>query len=649
MRKKALLLSAISICLLLSFVAYELLYSQVPVNSLPQNNNGTQTNDDDTNATLSPTATIKPRAESNQQTNQPNNSNNHGSSKTIYPTTPPTVDPSVPDISSPHQKDHEKASDYTWNTTDVINVALSGNSITTSTPDNTQIEGSKITITSAGNYRFTGSLTDGQIIVNTQDKDTVRLILSNIDISCSNSAPIYVMAAKKTIMFLEENTVNTVKDTKTGNTAEPNAAIFSAADLTIFGSGQLKVQGNNNDAISSKDGLIIKSGIINADALDDGIRGKDYLIIKGGNITVTAGGDGFKSDNAEDATRGYITIEDGSISITSGGDAISARTDATITGGQFTLTAAGGSSGGVGSSLSAKGIKGIVNVTITGGSFTVNSADDCIHSNRTITLTGGLFTLSTGDDAIHADKLITVRGGTIDIVQSYEGLESTDILIEGNPVIHITSTDDGINGAGGNDGSGFKPPPNFPGPGGGFVPGNRTLTINGGYIVITNNGNPDGDGIDINGPITMTAGYVIINGPKPGLAESAIDWEGSFTMSGGFIIGVGSSVMPMTVGQTSTQCGLLLNFRTAKPAGTLIHIQSSTGTEVITFNPVKSFQSIAISSPQLKIGLSYDLYLGGSSTGTLSDGVYQNGVYTPGTKTGATLTLSNITTTRYNL
>jgi hypothetical protein len=58
------------------------------------------------------------------------------------------------------------------------------------------------------------------------------------------------MAAKKTIMFLEENTVNTVKDTKTGNTAEPNAAIFSAADLTIFGSGQLKVQGNYNDAIS---------------------------------------------------------------------------------------------------------------------------------------------------------------------------------------------------------------------------------------------------------------------------------------------------------------------------------------------------------------------------------------------------------------
>ena len=44
------------------------------------------------------------------------------------------------------------------------------------------------------------------------------------------------------------------------DTDEPNAAIFSASDLTIFGNGSLTVYGNNNDGIASKDGLIIASG-----------------------------------------------------------------------------------------------------------------------------------------------------------------------------------------------------------------------------------------------------------------------------------------------------------------------------------------------------------------------------------------------------
>ncbi len=118
---------------------------------------------------------------------------------------------------------------------------LSGNAISTSTPNSSSIQGSKITITSAGTYKISGTLTDGQIIVDIQNNETVRLILSNVDISCSNNAPIYVMNAKKAILVLEENTLNTVKDASTGSTAEPNAAIFSASDLTIFGTGQLNV------------------------------------------------------------------------------------------------------------------------------------------------------------------------------------------------------------------------------------------------------------------------------------------------------------------------------------------------------------------------------------------------------------------------
>ena len=639
-KKKWVLSVALIACLLVSILSYELLFAQSPPNSEPQGDGNEQ-------ATPTPTSTVNPtETPTNGATSTPtptanSNGNSGGSSPTSNPTTSPT-DTVVPDTSSTHEKDHEKASDYVWNNSEVITVALNVNSISTNAPNSSSIQGSKITITSAGTYKISGTLTDGQIIVDAQD--TVRLILSNVDITCSSSAPIYVVNAKKTILVLEENTLNAVKDTSTGSTAEPNAAIFSVGDLTIFGSGQLNVWGNNNDAIASKDGLIIKSGTITVNSLDDGIRGKDYLIIKDGKITVTSGGDGLKSDNANDPTRGYVSVENGVITVTSGRDAIEAQSDATVTGGQLTLTAGGGSVSTISAGSSAKGIKALINVTVTNGAFTINSADDCIHSNRTITINAGTFALRTGDDAIHADKLVTINSGTIDVSTSYEGIESTEIVINGG-TIHITSKDDGINGAGGNDGSGFRPGA----PGQGFVAGNCTLTINGGYIVVTtiygSNGQ-DGDGIDINGPITMTDGYVIINGPTVN-SNSAIDWEGSFKMTGGFILGVGSSGMAMTAGPTSTQYALLLNLRNTRSAGTIIHIQNAAGTDILTFQASKTFQSIALCAPSLTKG-SYSLYLGGSSTGTLKDGVYQNGVYSGGTLI-RTFTISTIVTKLTNV
>lgn len=638
MGKKKLLFFIICVCLVLSILSYELLFNQ----SLSGN--------DDPSPTATPTSTVSPSiSPTNQATSTPTPTSSGTPSVTSNPTSQPTTQPTeapVLETSVPHEPSHEKASDYIWQSTEIIDITLSGNSIFTSMTNTSTIEGSKITITSAGTYRVSGSLTNGQVVVDTQDKDTVRLLLNNVDITCSNSAPVYVISAKKVIIVLQEGTVNNIKDTNRGDTVEPNAAIFSACDLTIYGSGQLNVQGNTNDAIASKDGLIIKSGMITANSVDDCIRGKDYLIIKDGSLTLTASGDGLKSDNVENASCGYIDIENGIIRITSGMDAIDARTDVTITGGQFTLTSGGGSTGIVGPDVSAKGIKGLVNLTITNGNFVVSSADDNLHSNRTITIYGGTFSLSTGDDAIHADNSIVINGGTIDIPKSYEGIESTNITIN-DAIIHITSSDDGLNGAGGNDGSGFQPGPGVGQPGQFFVPGNRHLYINGGYIVVT----ADGDGIDVNGPISMTAGYVIINGPTS-FMNTAIDWEGSFTMSGGFILGVGSagtSMAPaMTAGPTSTQNAILLNFRTTKNAGTIFHIQENDGTEVVTYLPIKQYQSIALCSPLLVKGSSYEVYFGGSSSGTIKDGVYLNGAYTPGNR-NTNFTITNTVTKLVNL
>jgi hypothetical protein len=346
-----------------------------------------------------------------------------------------------------NSKDHENPEDYIWNNSDVIPILLDGNSITVNGPGAT-VKGSQVTITSAGTYSISGILDDGQIAVDSDDKEIIRLILNGTNISCSSSAPIFVKNAEKTIIVLAENTENYVEDgrsyiTEDTGADEPNAVIFSKDNLTIFGDGSLTVKGNVNDGIASKDGLIIAGGTIDVNTVDDAIRGKDYLVIKDGNITVNAGGDGLKSDNDKDATMGYISIEHGTINITAGADAIQAETDVIITDGEITLSSGGGSNSIIEEGTSAKGIKANVSIIIDGGNFIVDSADDDIHSDGSLQINGGTLFISSGNDGIHADSTMEINGGDISITKCFEGIESTAITINGGN-IYITSSDDGI-------------------------------------------------------------------------------------------------------------------------------------------------------------------------------------------------------------
>lgn len=201
---------------------------------------------------------------------------------------------------------------YTYDTSIVVQVNLNGSSITV-VPDVATVSGTKVTLKSAGTYKITGTLTDGQIVVNANNTGNVRIILSGVNIKCSNSAPIYIKDADKALINLADGTVNTLTDGTSYITVdgEPNAVLFSDSELIIYGNGSLNITANYNDGISSDDGLVIKSGTISVKAADDGIRGKDYLIIQDGNITVNSTGDALKSDNETDASIGYITIDSG--------------------------------------------------------------------------------------------------------------------------------------------------------------------------------------------------------------------------------------------------------------------------------------------------------------------------------------------------
>ena len=457
--------------------------------------------------------------------------------------------------------------------------------------------------------------------------------------------------AEAAVIVLADNTANNVTDAANyvfpnAEEDEPNAAIFSNADLTISGNGSLTVTGNYNDAISSDDALTIAGGAITVNAVDDGLRGKDTLLIQGGTINVVAGGDGLKSDNEDDATLGYVAIEGGSINVASQGDAIAAETDVLITGGEFNLSAGGGSGAQIADDASAKGIKGLVNVLIDNGTFVIDAADDALHSNGNITINGGTFTLNTGDDGMHADATLTINGGSITIPTSYEGLESAVITINAGD-INLTASDDGINVAGGVDGSGQMAGPGRGGRGQGG-PGGQTgevttytgsyyLYINGGVILV----NAQGDGLDANGAIEMTGGVVVVNGPTEQM-NGALDYDATFNITGGTLIAVGSSGMAQAPTTSSTQASVLLNI-SGQSAGTLVNIQNAAGESVLTFAPAKAYSSILFSSPDLAQGTEYTLYVGGSATGTEVGGLYTDGTYSGGSEYGSFTQSSMVT------
>lgn len=131
------------------------------------------------------------------------------------------------------------------------------------------------------------------------------------------------------------------------------------------------------------------------------------------------------------------------------------------------------------------------NISIYGGTFNIDTADDAIHRNSNISLSGGNISITSGDDGIHADSSVAIDGGEINITKSYEGIEGAVVTISAG-VIHVVSSDDGINVAGGNDESSIN---GRPGQNNFSASNDNKLNISGGYIVVY----ASGDGLDANG------------------------------------------------------------------------------------------------------------------------------------------------------
>lgn len=511
-------------------------------------------------------------------------------------------------------------------------------------------DGSILTITQPGTYILSGTLSEGQVRVETVDEADVQIVLDGATITNSTGAAIYVKSANSATITLAEGTTNTLSDGETytfeDSEDEPDATLFSKSDLILNGTGTLVIDANYAHAIKGKDDVTIAEGTYDITSVGDAIKGRDSLFISSGTFTIVAGADGLQSTNEEEEGKGILTIESGTFTITAAADGIQAATNLQILGGDFTITTGGGSANSSTTSeawgtwgapteeaatttteetTSAKGLKATGSLAISGGTFVLDTSDDALHTNDTIQITGGDFTIASGDDGIHADNTVTIDDGTIDINQSYEGIEATKIILNGGKIT-LTATDDGINAAGGNDASAVSGRPGentFTS----TAEGAGLLTINGGTLVV----NASGDGLDSNGSIEMNDGTVVVNGPTDSM-NGTLDYDSTFNMNGGTLIGVGSSSMTQSPSSTSAQSFL---FTSSIPlaADEAIQITDPDGEVILTFEASKTGQSLVFSSPELVNGSAYTITTGGTVSGDSATGIYEDTSFSGGSST----------------
>ena len=251
-------------------------------------------------------------------------------------------------------------------------ITLSGTSAA-ATGEHAKVDGTKITIDASGAYLFSGTLDDGQIVVNipdtTADPETVKLYFNGVSITGKTQAAVYVINAENTSVNIMDGTENILSDGTDvyADTTGTTAVVYAKDDITFKsggaeGTGKLKIEATANHGIHCNNdvkftGASVK---IKTDA-EDGVRGKSSVKVKDGKLDINAEGDGIKS------TKGAVEISGGDTEIKAGNDAVQGETAVKISGG----------------SLKANGDRALTNVStaagnaisVTGGTILATSTD----------------------------------------------------------------------------------------------------------------------------------------------------------------------------------------------------------------------------------------------------------------------------------
>ncbi|MDD7436428.1 MAG: carbohydrate-binding domain-containing protein [Lachnospiraceae bacterium] len=535
-----------------------------------------------------------------------------------------------------------------------IRIQLNGTSASASA-DSVKISGTTITITEEATYVFSGTLNDGRIVVEADDTAKLQIVLNGVNINSENSAALLILSADKVFVTLADGTENVLSNGGVFEAIDENnidGAVYSRQDLTFNGNGTLTVTSPVGHGIVCKDDLVFTGGTYIVSAASHGLDANDSVRIAEASMTIDAGKDGIHAENTEDASLGFVYILSETINIEAEGDGISAGAFLQVEDGTIDLLVGGGYENGTSqssasyggfkgggkpgrsyaqtvpeenspnmmaseesssmttseeSSTSMKGLKAASGVLISNGRITIDSADDSIHSNASVIINGGTFEIASGDDAVHADDTLTITDCNMNISKSYEGLEAQKLYVKGGTIV-LNSTDDGLNASGGTDSSGTTGGRDGMFGGEKQSSGNGVMEISGGNLTIY----ASGDGLDSNGTLTISHGYIYVANPTAG-DTSIIDADVSPVITGGTFVSTGSTtMMAQTFASSSTQGVISCTTGTQSP-GSVVTVKDSNGNSVISYEVEYSCVMVIISSPDILKGDTYTLTIGTTS------------------------------------
>lgn len=470
----------------------------------------------------------------------------------------------------------DRDKDASYDVASATNIALSGQGATVS-GEGAAVEGATVTISAAGTYAVTGELTAGSLVVNAGDQDKVQIVLSGASIRNEAGPALNIQQADKVFVTLADGTQNTLADGASYALAEgedePNAALYSKADLTINGTGALSIEGNYCHGVNSKDDLVVTGGAIAVVAKEDGLRGKDCVKVADGSFAITAGGDGVKSSNDEDPTRGFVSIDGGTFTVTGCEEGIEAQ-EVIVNNGELNITA---SDDGINAAVAERDSNDAT-IDASGDAGSTVGQDD--HAGDR----GGE---GQGDGGQGADAQ-NGRGG-----QRPE-------LPEGVEPGQVPDGEQG-GGFGARDGRGGAG-----GPMGANASEDCLIQINGGVVTI----NAGGDAVDSNGYVEVTGGELV--GASSGTGDSALDYEYGATVTGGTVILAGGAGMAETFSEGSTQPFALVSLNGS--ANTELSVESESGEVLARCTVPVSFQCVTLSVPGLAEGATGKLVAGDATT-----------------------------------
>lgn len=300
-----------------------------------------------------------------------------------------------------------------------------------------KIDGQTITITEEGIYVISGSLSDGQIVVDCEDEEAkVQIVLDGAEITNDSTACIYTLNADKVFVTSKEGTTNKLSVTGSYEAIDDNnidGVIFAKTDLVLNGTGTLEITGAEGHGVVCKDDLkVAEDGTYKITAESGhGLQGKDSVRIAGGNMTITAGKDAIHSGNDEDANEGFVYIAGGELTIDAGDDGIHADNETYIADGTITIN------------KSNEGIEGSV-VTVESGTIDVTSSDDGFNA------AGGSDSSDTQNQDMFANDEsagLYINGGTITVNAEGDGLDSNGLLEMNGGTVYVSGPTNDGNGA----------------------------------------------------------------------------------------------------------------------------------------------------------------------------------------------------------